>query len=163
MAKKKKKAEIVRAEPVGGPPSIEREFDRLFDDLRRLVWPTFWRPFWRRAELGAAVPSVDVDVYEDRDDVVVKADLPGLGKNDISVTLTGTTLTIRGEKRKEQELKEENYYRSERSYGAFSRTVELPTEVKSEEARATFRDGVLEVRLPKTEEAKKKQVNVQIE
>jgi len=159
----KKKREIVRAEPVHGLPAIEREFDRIFDELRRFAWPSFWRPLWRRAELPAAVPTVDVDVYEDQDDVVVKADLPGLTKEDISVTLTGTTLTIRGEKRKEEEVKEENYYRSERSYGAFSRTVELPAEVKSEQVKARFKDGVLEVRLPKTEDAKKKQVKVKIE
>jgi len=141
---------------------IDRWFDRLTED--------FWRrPFsslmlgerWPLPMLTAKAPSLDV--FEEQDELVVKADLPGLGKEDIEVTVTGSVVTIKGEKKKEEEVKEKDYYRRERSYGAFVRSVELPCEVKSEQIKANFKDGVLEVRMPKTEEAKKKSVSVKID
>ena len=111
--------------------------------------------------LGIRIPSLDV--YEEKDAVVVKAELPGMKKEDIEVNLTGETLTIKGEKKEDKEVKEDNYYRRERSYGSFLRTVALPCEVKSDEIKASFKDGVLDIRLPKTEEAKKKSVAVKID
>jgi len=90
-------------------------------------------------------------------------ELPGIEKEDIEVNISGNLLTVKGEKKKEGEIKEENYYRLERSYGSFSRTVELPKEVQIEQARASFKNGVLEIRLPKTEEAKKKEIKVRVE
>jgi len=94
---------------------------------------------------------------------VVKAELPGMKKEDIEVNLSGETLTIKGEKKQEEEVKEDNYYRRERTYGAFSRAIDLPCEVKSAEIKASFKDGVLEIRMPKTEEAKKKSIAVKID
>ncbi len=90
-------------------------------------------------------------------------ELPGIEKEDIEVNISGNLLTVKGEKKKEGEIKEENYYRLERPYGSFSRTVELPKEVQIEQARASFKNGVLEIRLPKTEEAKKKEIKVRVE
>jgi HSP20 family protein len=141
----------------------EREIDRVFDDFRRL-WP--WPPrLWGAerwpAEVELRVPAVDV--YEEGDEVVVKAEIPGLSKEDIQVTLSDSVLTLTGEKKKEEEIKEHDYYRNERSFGSFSRTIQLPSEVKTEQAKATFKDGVLEVHLPKTEAAKQKAVKVKIE
>jgi HSP20 family protein len=104
-----------------------------------------------------------LDVYEDKDDIVIKAELPGLEKGDIEVNMTDHTLTIKGEKKKEEEVKEENYYRSERSYGSFTRTLQLPTDVQADKVKASFKNGVLEVRLPKTEEAKTKEIKVKVE
>jgi HSP20 family protein len=98
----------------------------------------------------------------DKANEVVKAELPGIGKDEVEVNLTGSTLTIEGEKKKEEEVKRANYYRSERSYGSFARTVELPAEVKGEATKATFKDGVLEVRMPKTEDAKRRQFSVKV-
>jgi len=107
--------------------------------------------------------SPTVDFYEEKDDIVVKAELPGIDKNNVEVNLTDHTLTIKGEKKKEEEVKEKNYYRSERSYGSFVRALELPTNVHADKVKATFKDGVLEVRLPKTEEARKKEIKVKVD
>ncbi|HXV49405.1 MAG TPA: Hsp20/alpha crystallin family protein, partial [Candidatus Binatia bacterium] len=104
-----------------------------------------------------------IDLFEEKDDIVVKAELPGIDKNNIEVNLTDNTLTIKGEKKKEEEVKEEKYYRSERSYGAFIRTVELPKSVHGEKVKASFKNGILEVRVPKTEEAKAKEIKVKVE
>ncbi len=94
---------------------------------------------------------------------MVKAELPGMDKDNIEVNLTDHTLTIKGEKKKEEEIKEKDYYRAERSYGSFFRTVELPKEVHSDKVKAHFKNGILEVRLPKTEEAKAKEVKVKVD
>ena len=104
-----------------------------------------------------------VDVFEDKNDIVVKAELPGLDKDNIEVNLTDNTLTIKGEKKKEEEVKEENYYRCERAYGSFVRSVELPKAVHADKVKASFKNGILEVRVPKTEEAKAKEIKVKVE
>ncbi len=140
----------------------EREMDRMMEDFfgrrARPWWPERW---FRIDEREIGMPPVDV--FEEKDDIVVKAELPGMTKEDIEVSLTDHTLTIKGEKKKEEEVKEENYYRSERSYGSFVRTLELPTEVYADKVKATFKNGVLEVRVPKTEEAKTKEIKVKVE
>ncbi len=140
----------------------EREMDRMMEDFfgrrARTWWPERW---FRIDEREIGMPPVDV--FEEKDDIVVKAELPGMTKEDIEVSLTDHTLTIKGEKKKEEEVKEENYYRSERSYGSFVRTLELPTEVYADKVKATFKNGVLEVRVPKTEEAKTKEIKVKVE
>ena len=97
------------------------------------------------------------------DRALSSAELPGMKKEDIEVNLAGESLTIKGEKKEDKEVKEDNYYRRERSYGSFLRTVALPCEVKSAEIKASFKDGVLEIRMPKTEEAKKNSIAVQID
>jgi HSP20 family protein len=104
-----------------------------------------------------------VDLYEEKDDIVVKAELPGMEKDNIEVNLSENRLTIKGEKKKEEEVKKEGYYRSERSYGSFVRTLELPSEVQTDKVKAAFKNGVLEIRLPKTEEAKKKETKVKVD
>ena len=108
------------------------------------------------------VTAPAVDVFEDGDDIVVKAEIPGAKKDEIEVNVTDSTLTISGQKERKEEVKEDRYYRCERSYGAFSRSVELPSEVQAGKAKASFTDGILEVRLPKTDEAKKKAVKLKI-
>jgi HSP20 family protein len=112
------------------------------------------------SRLGMQEPSVDL--YEDQDRVVVKAELPGLSKDDIQVSIADNVLTIKGEKKKEEEDSNKDYYRSERVYGAFLRTLPLPAEVNPEKVQATFKNGVLNIRLPKSEEAKKKAINVKV-
>ena len=130
------------------------------------VWPSLpslMRP--SRALLGESlslrVPAVDL--YEGKEEVVLKAEVPGLSKEDLKIDLTDSMVTISGEKKKEEELKEEAYTYSERSYGAFSRSLQLPCAVKADKVKATFKNGILEVKLPKTEEAKKRHVTVKIE
>jgi HSP20 family protein len=107
--------------------------------------------------------SPSVDVFEEGDEVVVKAELPGISKEDIDVKVTDDVVTISGEKKKEEKVEKKNYYRIERSYGSFTRSFRLPTEVQAEKASAKFKEGVLEIRIPKTEEAKKKEKKVSIE
>jgi HSP20 family protein len=140
----------------------ERDMDRMMEDFfgrrTRPWWPERW---FRGEELDVRVPTVDV--YEEKDDIIVKAELPGMDKDNIEVNLTDHTLTIKGEKRKEEEAKEENYYRSERSYGSFLRTLELPKDVHGDKVKASFKNGILEVRMPKIEEAKAKETKVKVE
>lgn len=148
------------AEVVSRWEDMDRWFDRMFEDWRR-PFPSLFRSerWWPTVSLR--MPALDV--YEEKDDVVVKAEFPGLSKDNIEVQVAGNILTIKGEKKKEEEVKEEDYYRSERSYGAFARSVQLPTGVKTDQVKATFKNGILEVRMPKTEEAKKKAISVKID
>jgi HSP20 family protein len=107
------------------------------------------------------IPSVDI--FEEGNDVVVKAELPGIKKEDIDITLTDNTIMIAGEKKKEKEIDKKDYYRWESSYGSFNRTFSLPAEVKLDKVKSIFKDGILEIRLPKTEEAKKKEIKLKVE
>jgi HSP20 family protein len=103
-----------------------------------------------------------VDIYENNDSVVVKAELPGVEKDQISVEVKDGILTMRGERKFEKEVKEESYHRIERSYGSFQRSFSLPVSVNQEKVTARFQDGVLEVKLPKKEQAKPKQIQVDV-
>ena len=138
----------------------DRDMERIMGDFfgRRPWWPERWF----RTE-GMELTAPVVDLFEEKDDIVVKAELPGIEKDNIEVNLADHTLTIKGEKKKEEEIKEENYYRAERSYGSFVRTLELPKDVHTDKVKATFKNGILEVRLPKTEEAKAKEVKVKVD
>jgi HSP20 family protein len=149
--------------PFGTLSRLEQDMERMFNEFRRRPLLSFWEPdrWWPGRTLGLQMPAVDV--YEEKDDVVVKAEIPGLSKEEIEVTLTDSTLTIQGERKKEEETKEKNYYCSERSSGSFARRLELPADVKADQAKASFKDGILEIRLPKTEEAKKKAVKVKVD
>ena len=138
----------------------ERDMERTMEDFfgRRLRWPERW---FGNTELEITAPAVDL--FEEKDDIVVKAELPGMEKDNIEVNLTDHYLTIKGEKKKEEEIKEESYYRAERSYGSFFRTLELPKDVHADRVKASFKNGILEVRLPKTEEAKAKEIKVKVD
>jgi HSP20 family protein len=128
------------------------EWERRFDDL-------FGRPLWRLpVEERGWMPAVDVFEKEDR--FVVKAELPGMKEEDIDVSVVGDTLSIRGEKKTETEIKEEDYYRCERSYGSFYRSIPLPSNVDANKIEASFEDGVLEVALPKSAKIKPKKIAV---
>jgi HSP20 family protein len=128
------------------------EWDRRFDDM-------LGRPLWRLpVDERGWMPAVDV--FEKADRFVVKAELPGIKEEDIHVSVVGDTLSIRGEKKSETEVKEEDYYRSERSYGSFYRSIPIPANVNADKIEACFEDGVLEVALPKSVKAKPKKVTV---
>jgi len=162
MAKKKSQA-VVKREP-GRVVEPFEETERWFEDFFRRPFPLMgprWWPSLRMPEFEALTPSVDI--YEEGDDVIVKAELPGLKKEDIEVTLTEDTLTLSGEKKKEEKVEKKDYHRFERSYGSFTRSFHLPKEVQTEKVAAKFKDGVLEIKIPKTEEAKKKEKKVLIE
>jgi len=104
----------------------------------------------------------DIDVIEEKERFLVKADLPGFKKEELEIKVEGMYLTLKGERKQEMETKEKNYYACERSYGSFTRVIELPSEVKSDQVMAAYKDGVLEIQLPKTESAKAKEIKVEI-
>jgi HSP20 family protein len=101
-----------------------------------------------------------VDIYENEDTVVVKAELPGVDKEDIKVDLKDGVLTLSGQRSHEKEVKEENYYRKERAFGRFQRSFSVPTEIDPDKIKAEFKDGVLKVEIPKPEEQKPKKIAV---
>lgn len=101
-----------------------------------------------------------IEVFETEDKFVVKAELPGIKEGDIDISVVGDTLTIKGERKAESEVKEEDYYCCERSYGSFSRSIALPSNVDAHKIKASCEDGVLEVNLPKAAEVKPKKISV---
>jgi len=158
MAKKEKK-ELVKVEPAKALSPFQEMMERRFEDFFRRpfsLMPSWW-PRLMMPEVEEIVPSMDI--FTEGDDVVVKAELPGMKKEDIDVSLTKDTITISGE----EKIEKKDYYSFERSYGSFKRSFSLPAEVQTEKASAKFKDGVLEIRIPKTEEAKKKEKKVVIE
>lgn len=117
--------------------------------------------FWAPATLMAdGMPAVDME--EDDSEIRVTAEMPGLEKEDFKVEVLGDRLVIRGEKKAEREKREAGYFYSERSYGSFSRSLQLPAEVEVEKAKAEYKNGVLKLRLPKSETAKAKQIKVSL-
>src|SRR5437773_3221671 len=130
---------------------FSEEMDRLFEDFglgRGLLAPGIERSLDQLGTLASDAWVPQVEVMERDNQLVVRADLPGMSKEDIKVDLDDNSLVIRGERKSEREEDEEGYYRSERSYGSFYRRIPLPSGVKAEEANADFREGVLEITLP---------------
>lgn len=121
----------------------------------------FGRTFLRKNGWGKTFEP-EMDLADEKDSFVVKVDLPGMKKEDFDLKVEGRLLTLKGERKEEKETKEKNYYTSERFYGAFTRIVELPGDVKADQVKAAYKDGVLEITLPKTEGAKTKQVTVDV-
>lgn len=120
-------------------------------------------PLRRDGDLGwRGVFEPEIEVREEADHFLVRADLPGIRKEDIDISVTENVVTLKGERKAESERKEKNYFYSERVYGAFSRTIELPAEIEAEKVRASYKDGVLELTLPKVESAKPKQIKVEV-
>ena len=130
----------------------------LQDEVNRLFEDNFTRERSGHADLAAWAPAVDI--YETENELVVKADLPDLQDKDIDVRVTNNTLTIRGERKFEKDVKEENYLRIERAYGSFMRSFSLPNTVSSENIRADYRNGVLTLHMAKREESKPKQIKI---
>jgi HSP20 family protein len=143
---------IVRWEPFRELVSLREAMDRLFEE-------SFIRPGGGRlAPAGIGTPAVDM--YQTDDAVVVKSAIPGIKPEDIDISITGDTLTIKGETKSEEEVNEENYIRRERRYGSFCRSLALPLPVVTEKAAAEFENGVLTLTLPKAEEVKPKAIKI---
>lgn len=127
--------------------------------MRELMDRFFEESFPRAAErLGMS--SLAVDVYQTDKDVVVKANIPGVKPEDIDITVTGDVLTIKGEHKEEQKVERENYFYQERRFGSFNRSITLPVPVQTDKAEAKFENGVLELTLPKAEEAKARRIPI---
>jgi HSP20 family protein len=132
---------------------IQSEVNRLFDNF-------FGRPAASAGGGRTWLPSVDM--YASKDDVVVSVELPGVSEKDVTVSITGDLLTIKGERRFENEVKEQDLLHVERTYGKFERMIQLPMAVQSDRVKATYRDGVLEIKLPKAEELKPKEIKIDL-
>jgi HSP20 family protein len=150
---------IVRWSPMKELEDMRRDMERLFEEFfepsrrRRRWWP-------KPSEATVVVPNIDV--YDRKTEVVVKAELPGVEKNDIDLTITKDSITLKGEIKRDEEVKEENYYSAERSFGSFMRTIAIPVEIDSEKSKASFKNGILEIVLPKREEAKPKEIKIEV-
>ncbi|MCX7661142.1 MAG: Hsp20/alpha crystallin family protein [Candidatus Omnitrophica bacterium] len=132
---------------------LEREFSRILDTSFELL-PE------KVSKEGTWLPSLDVS--EDKESISVKVDLPGVKQEDIDVSIHGNILTIKGERKKEAESKDKNYHRVERFFGSFVRSLTLPQYADTNKVKASYKDGVLEITIPKTEEAKPKQIKVEV-
>lgn len=137
----------------GNASEIQGEVNRLFDNF-------FGRPGGSGPAGRSWAPAVDL--YETKDDLVLTMEVPGVRDKDVSVSITGDLLTIKGERRFEHDVKEQQLLHVERAYGKFERMVQLPIPVQADKVKASYRDGVLEVRLPKTDEIKPKEIKVDI-
>lgn len=141
---------IVRWDPFHEIVSLRDAMDRLFQE-------SFIRPSSRMLGREGAFP---LDVYETDNEFVVKASLPGMKPEDVEITMTGDLLTIKGETKVEEEVKQDNYYLQERKYGSFVRSVTIPVPVKADKADARFENGILTLTLPKAEEVKPRTIRV---
>lgn len=161
MTAEKMKRELIPIRQ-GKISSMLEDMDRMFEGFFARPFGPRWLPSIRwPEEMEISYPAVDI--FEDNKHVTVKAELPGMKKEDLDVNITEDAITISGEKKKEEKMEEKDYYRVERSHGSFSRTFSFPSDVQSAKAKASFHDGVLEVIIPKTEAAKKKKIKVEIE
>jgi len=163
MAEKQKHKETKGMLPVhheGGAMGVFDEMDRMFNRYLGGFGMPSWAPRIRWAS-EMEIPYPDIDVYEDGGDLVVKAEIPGVSKDDLKVDIAHDTVTISGEKKKEEKIEKKDYMKMERSYGSFVRTVALPAEVKSADAKAKFKDGVLEIRVPRKDDSSKVSIEVE--
>lgn len=145
-------ASLIKWEPFGDLVSLREAMDRLFEE-------SFVRMRGLPSVFG--VEALAVDMYETPDSVVVKTSVPGVKPEDIDITITGNTLTIKGETRVEEKVEKEHYIRQERRYGVFQRSIQLPDALVGDKAEATFEHGVLTLTIPKSEEAKPKTIKVE--
>jgi len=145
---------IVRWEPFRDLMASQRDFDRLF---REAFSPTFGE-----GELSTRTWAPAVDIYENGDNLVLKAELPGINPDDVEIRVEDNTLYLKGERKFEKEVKEQNYHRVERSYGTFTRSFSLPNSVDADKVGASYQDGVLTLTMPKKEEAKPKTIKINV-
>ncbi len=145
--------QLVRWNPMNEMFSFRRPLSRVFDDFflprtttedGSLTWG--WNPV--------------VDIYDNEDSIVIKAELPGVSKKDIEIDIKDRVLTLKGERSADNEVKEDTYYRRERTYGRFERSFTLPANVDPDKIKADYSDGVLKIEVPKPEDQKPKQVTV---
>jgi HSP20 family protein len=139
-----------------------REFVTIQDRMNRLFRDSYGNNEGREESLNNTSFAPPVDVYEDEHNVVLKIEVPGIDEKDIDVRIENNTMTVHGERKFEQEEKEENYRRVERQYGSFTRTFTLPQTVDQENVQADYDKGVLKIKLSKKAEAKPKQIKVNV-
>lgn len=146
---------IVRWQPYGAVANLQNSINKLFNDAfsRTNVDEDFALSAWKPV----------VDIFDKDDAIVIHAELPGVKKEDVAIEVKDNVMTLRGERSESKEIKEEKYYRKERTFGSFHRAFSLPSAINPDTIKATFKDGVLEIEIPKPEEQKPKQVKISIE
>lgn len=132
------------------------QMDHVFEDFG--FGPLSSRSLWRMSGMQAWAP--DVDVFQKNNELTIRADLPGLRREDVNVEITDDSVHIQGERRREHAEEREGYYRTERSYGSFNRVIPLPEGAITEQAKATFKDGVLEITMPAPPESKGRRLEI---
>ncbi|HVP66473.1 MAG TPA: Hsp20/alpha crystallin family protein [Anaeromyxobacteraceae bacterium] len=141
-------------------PELSERFEELLaEPFGMLRWPIRWPELgWPHEMMRMPV----MDIFEEGDTVVVKAEVPGLAKSDLDIRLEGDVLTVSGKKEKEEKVERKDYHRYERASGSFTRSVRLPAEVEAAKVTAALREGVLEIRAPKSEAAKAKSRKIEV-
>jgi HSP20 family protein len=145
-------ANLTRFDPFSEMVTLRQAMDRLFEDS--FVSPLTLRPF------NGDAPGPALDVHQNAEEIVVSAALPGLKADDVDITITGQTLSIRGEFKADESIERDQYLYRERRFGTFNRQLQLPVRVQGDATTATFDDGVLTLRIPKAEEVKPRQIQV---
>jgi HSP20 family protein len=144
---------LIRWEPAREMMTLREAMDRLFDEA-------FTRPFPLIREVGSAWSSPAIDMYQTDNDVVVNAALPGIKADDVQINISGDILTIKGAGKQEEEKKEKSWHIREQRWGAFERSIRLPTNVITDRAKADFENGILTVTLPKSKESRPKTITI---
>jgi len=147
---------LTRFDPFRDLATLQDRFDRLFRESLEGLRP------WSRETLQGTSWSPAVDIVETENDIVLRADLPGIDPRDVDIQVENGTLTLKGERKFESDVKEDDYRRVERVYGSFLRSFALPSTVDADKVEAEYRNGVLELKLPKRPEAKPKQIKVAV-
>ena len=143
---------VIQWDPFRDLNTLQDRMNRLFEEANR-GWKSDEGP-------GTTAWSPAVDIFETEDEIIVKAEVPGMGRKDIDLSLENNVLTLKGDRRFQKETKEENYHRIERSYGSFTRSFSIPAMVNEDKIRADYNDGVLSISLPKKERAQAKQIKI---
>ena len=137
-----------------GPAVAQNQFERFLREA--------FSPVSGEGEVSTRTWAPPVDIYENGDNLVLKAELPGINPDDVEIRVEDNTLYLKGERKSEKDVKEQNYHRVERSYGTFARSFSLPNSVDADKVTANFKDGVLTLTMPKKEEAKPKTIKINV-
>ena len=144
---------LVRYNPTNGMASIYNHLGSFFND-------PFFKPLFSGTEKEMQAWHPMVDIFEDKEQIIIKADLPGVKKENISINVNNRILTLKGERSHEDEAKEENFFRRERSFGSFQRSFTLPADISMDDIKAEFKEGILKIAIPMPEEKKERQIAI---
>lgn len=153
---------IEKWHPLKDLEAMRREMDRIWEEMLPSTRRAFFELPWSKAAGEKVTASPAIDVVDKEKEIVVRADMPGVTKDDLDISLQENTLTIKGEVKSETEKKEEHYYYSERNYSSFARTINIPTKIAPDKIKAGLKDGILTIHLPKAEELQPKKIKVEI-
>ncbi len=151
---------LVKCNPVKDLLDVEREFNRIFNSMGNRLEVTRKKDFDEEYDNAVWMPLTDIS--EDNDNFYLKADLPGIKKEDVKLSYIDGTISISGERSQEKETKDKKIHRIERSYGKYFRSFNIPTEIKEDKIKAEFKDGQLTITIPKADEVKPKEIDIKV-